>query len=167
VQDLGGWQDEHAEKDLEEIQRGSGQVAPAYRCPLEQELLARRPQRHGKGKAPVRFEAAHIDDRLAASPHSSCRAQDAARLAGVLAQCPGLAHLNLRDNGIGPDGAERLAGVLPLCTALTHLNLRDNGIDAGGAESLAGGLAQWLRWLTSISTAMSFEQAGQRVLQEC
>jgi hypothetical protein len=29
VQDLGGWQDDHAEKDLEESQRGSGQDAPA------------------------------------------------------------------------------------------------------------------------------------------
>ena len=32
-------QDEHAEKDLEETQRGSGQDVPACRCPLEQELL--------------------------------------------------------------------------------------------------------------------------------
>jgi hypothetical protein len=52
---------QHAEKDVEENQRGSGQDAPASRCPLELELLGRRPQRHGKGKAPVRSEATHGD----------------------------------------------------------------------------------------------------------
>jgi len=61
VQDLGGWQDDHAEKDVEESQRGSGQDAPASRCPLQQELLGRRPQWHGNGKAPVRSEATHGD----------------------------------------------------------------------------------------------------------
>jgi hypothetical protein len=58
VHDLGSWQDYHAEKDLEESQRGSGQDAPASRCPLEQELLeqevleqellGRRPQWHSR-----------------------------------------------------------------------------------------------------------------------
>ncbi len=70
MQDLGGWQDEHAEKDFEESQGGSGQDAPACRCPLEQELLERRPQWHGKDKAPVRFEAAHIDDRMVPYHHT-------------------------------------------------------------------------------------------------
>ena len=51
--DLGGWLDNHAEKDLAESQKGTGQVAPASRCPLEQELLGRHPQAHGKGTAPV------------------------------------------------------------------------------------------------------------------
>jgi hypothetical protein len=74
VQDLGGWQDDRAEKDLEESQRGSGQDVPACRCPLEQELLVRRPQWHEKGKAAVRFEATRGDDSaVAASRHSSCR----------------------------------------------------------------------------------------------
>ncbi len=50
MQDLGGWQDDHAEKDVEESQRGSGQDALACRCPLEQALLGRRPQWHGKAK---------------------------------------------------------------------------------------------------------------------
>ena len=34
------------------------------------------------------------------------------RLAGVLAQCTALAHLDLNGNDIGAGGAERLAGVL-------------------------------------------------------
>ncbi len=142
---MGGWQDDHAEKDLEVSQRGSGQDAPACRCPLEQELLGRRPQRHEKGKALVRFEAAHIDDSLgAASPHSSCRAEDAPRLAGVLAQCPELVHLDLNEScvrsnsGFGAGGADSLAGVLPQFAALAHLNLGWNSIETGGAESLAG-----------------------------
>jgi hypothetical protein len=37
LQDTGGRQDNHAEKDVAEIQRGSGQDVPACRCPLEQE----------------------------------------------------------------------------------------------------------------------------------
>jgi hypothetical protein len=37
-------------------------VAPAGRCSLELELLGRHPQWHGKGKAPVCFEATHIHD---------------------------------------------------------------------------------------------------------
>jgi hypothetical protein len=45
VKDLGDWKDDHVEKDLEESQRGSGQDAPACRCPLEQELLDRHLQR--------------------------------------------------------------------------------------------------------------------------
>jgi Ran GTPase-activating protein (RanGAP) involved in mRNA processing and transport len=45
-------------------------------------------------------------------------------LAGVLAQCAALAHLNLSGNQIGAQGTERLAGVLGQCSALAHLNLR-------------------------------------------
>jgi len=48
VQDLGGWQDDHAEKDVKESQRGSGQDAPASRYSLEQKLLGRRPQWHSR-----------------------------------------------------------------------------------------------------------------------
>ena len=59
---MDGWQDDHAEKDVEESQRVGGQDVHACRCPLEQELLGRRPQWHGQGKAPVRDEAAPIDD---------------------------------------------------------------------------------------------------------
>ncbi len=62
MQDLGGWQDDHAEKDFEESQRVSGQDAPAFRCPLEQELLGRLPQRHEQDKTRVRFEATSGDD---------------------------------------------------------------------------------------------------------
>jgi Ran GTPase-activating protein (RanGAP) involved in mRNA processing and transport len=53
--------------------------------------------------------------------------QDAESLAGVLAQCPGLAHLDLSGNyHFGAAGAERLAGGLGQCPALVHLNLRQS-----------------------------------------
>ncbi len=60
MQDLGGWLDDHAEKDLEESQRGSRQDAPTCRCPLEQEVLGRRPQ--WRFKEPVRDEATRGGD---------------------------------------------------------------------------------------------------------
>ena len=46
--------------------------------------------------------------------------QVAKRLAGVLAQCPALTHLDLRGTQICEKGAEILAGVLGKCTALAH-----------------------------------------------
>ena len=58
---------------------------------------------------------------------SSCSisGQDAERLAGVLAQCPGLFELDLSRNEIGDDGAGSLAGVVPQCPALSQLRLRE------------------------------------------
>jgi Ran GTPase-activating protein (RanGAP) involved in mRNA processing and transport len=44
------------------------------------------------------------------------------------AQCPALAHLNLRGNSFGPEGAGRLAGVMAQCPALAHLNLSKNDL---------------------------------------
>jgi hypothetical protein len=44
VQDLGGWPDDHAKKDLEDSQRGSGQDWTVFRCPFDQDLVGRRPQ---------------------------------------------------------------------------------------------------------------------------
>ena len=90
MQDLGGWQDDHAEKDVEESQRGSGQDAPARRCPLEKELLGRSP--HGTAaekKATVSYDAAHggeIKCRITTLelPRCAMHGQDAQRLAGVL-----------------------------------------------------------------------------------
>ena len=62
----------------------------------------------------------------------------AGRLAGRLAQCRALAHLNLSYNHIESDGAESLAGVLAQCKALAHLDLRSsNEIGSGGARRLA------------------------------
>ncbi len=116
MQDLGGGQDDHASNDLEDSQRGSGQDAPSSLCPLEQELLE--------------------------LPRCAMKEQDAERLAGVLAQCSALAHLNLGCNGIGAAGAASLGGVLGQCAALAHLNLSGNQIGAEGAERLAGVLAQ-------------------------
>ena len=63
-------------------------------------------------------------------------AAGAESLAGVLAQCPALTHLNLRGNGIGADGAEGLEEVLEQCPALAHLDLSNNGIEAVGGGRL-------------------------------
>jgi len=78
-----------------------------------------------------------------ALPNCDKFGQDAEKLAGVLSQCPALAHLDLSGNfAFGAAGTERLAGVLGQCRELVHLNLSGNYISAGGAESLAGVLAQ-------------------------
>ncbi len=195
MQDLGGWQDDHAEEDLEESQRGSGQDALACRCALEQEVVGRRPEWHGRGKARVRFHETRGDDSLVQITTlelSFCemKGQDAEKLAGVLAQCPALVHLdvsrnrigvggterlaevlgqcpalaylNLRDNQMGDAGTERL-GVLAQCPALAHLNLSDNRICEGGAESLAGVLAQCpaLAYLNLLSNDMGTVGKGR------
>jgi hypothetical protein len=69
--------------------------------------------------------------------------QDAERLAGVLAQCPALAHLALSGNSdFGAGGGERLAGVLGQCRELVHLNLSGTNIREVGGERLAGVLGQ-------------------------
>ena len=71
------------------------------------------------------------------------RGHDAERLAGVLAQCPALAHLDLNCNwNFGAAGAKGLARGLGQCAALTHLNLGYNQLGDAGAESVAGVLAQ-------------------------
>jgi Ran GTPase-activating protein (RanGAP) involved in mRNA processing and transport len=57
-------------------------------------------------------------------------------LAGVLAQCTALTHLDLSFNMIDAAGAESLAGVLSQCTALADLNLSFNMIGAVGKERL-------------------------------
>jgi Ran GTPase-activating protein (RanGAP) involved in mRNA processing and transport len=89
------------------------------------------------------------------------KAQDAERLAEVLAQCPALVHLDLSGKyNFGSAGAERLAGVLAQCTALAHLDFHYNGIGAGGAESLEECWRSAQRWLTSISRAIASAQAG-------
>jgi hypothetical protein len=76
-------------------------------------------------------------------PDCEMKGQDAERLAGVLAQCPALAHLDLSGNSdFGAGGAASLAGVLAQCTALAHLKLSGNVIGDAGAEILAGALGQ-------------------------
>jgi Ran GTPase-activating protein (RanGAP) involved in mRNA processing and transport len=78
------------------------------------------------------------------------KGQDTERLAGVLAQCPALAHLDLSGNyGFGAAGAERLAGVLAQCAALAHLNLCGNRIGSAGAERLTGVVGQCLQKFAS------------------
>ena len=52
-------------------------------------------------------------------PRCDMKGQDAERLAGVLAQCPALAHLDLSGNSdLGAGGAASLAGVLGQCREL-------------------------------------------------
>jgi hypothetical protein len=72
------------------------------------------------------------------SENHSFGAAGAERLAGVLGQCRELVYLDLYNKGIAEAAAERLAKVLAQCTALAHLNLRYNHIGPGGADSLAG-----------------------------
>jgi Ran GTPase-activating protein (RanGAP) involved in mRNA processing and transport len=68
----------------------------------------------------------------------TCEKHETGSIAGVLAQCAALAHLDLSHNRIGAAGAESLAGVQGQCAALTHLNLCGINIGAAGAEGLAG-----------------------------
>jgi hypothetical protein len=70
------------------------------------------------------------------------KAEGAGRLAAVLPQCPSLAHLNHKENGIGAEGAGRLATVLQQCTRLAHLNLAWNEIGDEGVGMLAAALPQ-------------------------
>ena len=70
-------------------------------------------------------------------PRCDMKGKDAESLAGVLAQCPALAHLDLSHNSnVGAAGAESFAGVLGQCTALTHLNLSLNDIKNVGKGRL-------------------------------
>ena len=135
---MGGWQDEYAEKDLEESQRGSGQDAPTSRCPLEQELLGRHPQWHARDKATGCCAVPSAGSPQSFSGNSNFEADGAERFAGVLGQCRELVHLNLSGNLIGADGTERLAGVLGQCPELAHFDFQGNEIVDAGAESLAG-----------------------------
>jgi hypothetical protein len=93
-----------------------------------------------------------------ALPCCDMKGQDAERLAGVLAQCPALAHLDLSGSfNFREAGAQRLAGVLGLYRDLVHLNLSGNHIGAGGVERLAGVLAQ-CRALAHLD--LSYNQIG-------
>jgi hypothetical protein len=92
---------------------------------------------------------------------------DTVSLAGVLTQCPALAHLDLSDNYIfGAAGAERLARVLVNCPALADLDPLWNQIGPTGADSLQGVLTQCPALTTLISAAIKLDQPGQKVLQE-
>jgi hypothetical protein len=99
------------------------------------------------------------------------KGQDAERLAGVLAQCPALAHLDLGYNQIGNEGAGSIAGVLSQCPLLSHLHLWCNGIGAPGAERLAGVLTHCplLSYLNLAWNELGDEGAGAlaRVLPHC
>ena len=105
---------------------------------------------------------------------SSCsmRGHEEEILAGILAQCPELVHLDLSENFFGADGSGRLAGVLAQCPALAHLNLMGNQFGAAGAERLAGVLAQCpaLAHLNISNNAMIGSEGAEslaRVLAQC
>ena len=67
------------------------------------------------------------------------RGQNVCNLAGVLAQCQALAHLDLSSNyDFGEAGVETLAGVLGKCRKLVHLDLSGSGINAAGATQMLG-----------------------------
>jgi hypothetical protein len=81
--------------------------------------------------------------------------------AGVLAQCPALAHLDLCCNEISPAGTDSLEGVLAKCAALAHLNL---GLLAGVLVQCAA-LAHLNPSFNQIGNAGAVSFAG--VLAKC
>jgi hypothetical protein len=129
----------------DDARNGTGEAKLEFVLRQLAAMTARRPQWHGRGIDRLRFAAPRGDCQITALelPKCAMKGQDAERLAGVLAQCPALAHIDLSGNSdFGAAGAERLAGVLGQCRELVHLNLSWNFIGAGGAESLAGVLPQ-------------------------
>jgi Ran GTPase-activating protein (RanGAP) involved in mRNA processing and transport len=106
--------------------------------------------RNGTGEAKLEFVLRQLAAMIARCrittlelPKCEMKGQDAERLAGVLAQCPALVHLDLSGNyKFGAAGADRLAGVLGKCRELVYLNLSGNKIGAAAAERLTGVLAQ-------------------------
>jgi hypothetical protein len=135
--------------------------------------------RNGTGEAKLEFVLRQLAAMTARSlittlalPQCEMIGQDAERLAGVLAQCPALTHLDLSGNcGFGAAGAERLAGVLGQCRELVHLNLSGNQIGPAGAERLAGVLGQFAALahldlgINQIGTSGAERLAG--VLAQC
>ncbi len=70
---------------------------------------------------------------------------DAAKLGGVLAQCPALEHLELigiRFDRTQAAAFDVVARGLTQCTSLTHLRFRDMMMTTGVADCLAGVLGQ-------------------------
>jgi hypothetical protein len=84
----------------------------------------------------------------------------------VLAQCPALAHLDLRINAMGAVGAERIAGVLAQCPALAHLNLGGIDIRADGQGALQECWGSVQRWPTSMSVTIWSDKTGLRALDD-
>jgi hypothetical protein len=117
--------------------------------------------RNGTGEAKVQFVWRQLAAMTArclittlALPKCDIR-ENVEQLAGLLAQCPALAHLDLRSNNIPQEGACELAGVLGQCSALTHLNLGRNRIGELGTGRLAGVLAQ-CSLLAHLDLSMNF-----------
>ena len=76
------------------------------------------------------------------------------KLAGVLSQCPALAHLDLSGNRFGGAGSESFAGVLGQCPALAHLDLYNNDIEAVGKDRLR------ISWLGPASGLRFVQQSS-------
>jgi hypothetical protein len=102
------------------------------------------------------------------------KGQDADRLAGVLAQCPALAHLDVSGNlNFGTSGATRFAGVQGQCRELVHLNLSYNWIEedreacrsAGAVHS--AGAPQWDLNLQSNRIGNTGAESLPGVLGQC
>jgi Ran GTPase-activating protein (RanGAP) involved in mRNA processing and transport len=124
VQDLGGRQDDHAANDLE----GSQEVVDKVRLPAAVRLSRSfwDDARNGTAAEKLHFvfrqlTALTAESRITTFELPSCAMEEqvAERLAGVLVQCPALAHLDLFDNEIGAGGAGKL-GVLGQCASLAH-----------------------------------------------
>ena len=131
--------------------------------------------RNGTEKAKIQF----VLRQLAAStarcrittlelPGCEMKGQDAERLAGVLAQCPALAHLDLSYNSDSEQPGqrgfqERSGSAGSWCTSIS-VAIGSKQVGQRGLQECWGS-AQ--RWLTSICATIRSDQPGQRALQEC
>ncbi len=86
MQNLGGWQDDHAEEDVEESQRDLHNCA----------ITGPHAERFAGGVLSHYPALVHLD-----LSGNQIGPDGAESLAGVLAQCPALVHLNLSHNRIG------------------------------------------------------------------
>jgi hypothetical protein len=105
VQDLGGWQDDHADKDVEESHKRSGQDAPACRC-IGLSRSFWDDVRNGTAAEKLQFvirqlTVATARCRITILELPLCEMKGQKRSAGVLTQCPALAHLDISHHGTG------------------------------------------------------------------
>ena len=126
---MGGWQDDHAEKESKTVKEVVGKMSLTPVVRLSRSFWD--DTHNGTEKEKRQFvlrkltfmtvrcliTTLELCSCAMTGPHVEWLA------GGVLAQCRALVHLDLSDNVIGLDGAESLVGVFGQCTSLVHLNL--------------------------------------------
>ena len=93
------------QRDLQECWDSTGSWCTSILAGIGSAMLGQRGLRECFGSVQRSF----ISISTASIKSANVRVE---RFAGVLAQCPALAHLGLYKNGIGAGGADSLAGVL-------------------------------------------------------